>query len=254
MRPPVRHLLLSLLAALPACGDLQVRYVPPPQVVPAALEGEWSGTWRSAETGDSGEVSLRVQEFEGSPVVEVVIDHPFVVPGTYELVVTNETISLQADGQVVFAANLVDADGQVLDGSFDWGDDQGTWTATWQRALPELIDVGGQWQGVLQAAGADPVPFTLELDQFAEGGALRLNGLVTMPPEVRLAPVPLAGFVIFDETGWQFLLQTEPDFTPQLVLSGRGDRDPVQVPLGLLQVLTPELPFSQALLQMARVE
>lgn len=258
MRMSIRTLLLLLLCTstlvLTACGDIRVRHVPPPEVVPAELEGEWAGTWVSDETGETGTVGLRVQEFEGEPVIEVIIDHPAVVPGAYQLSFTGDAILLQVDGNVVFAASLVEASRQELDGSFDWGGDQGTWSATWQRALPEPVDLGGTWQGVLQTVDGVPLPFTIELDQFVVAGQLGLSGLVALPAELWGEPVPVTGFVTFDDQGFQFLMQTEPGFPLQFLLSGRGDREPLQVPLGLLQILAPQLPFSQAVLQMARVQ
>lgn len=231
-----------------ACGEIKVRSVRSADAVPAALEGEWSGTWTSEVNAMAGSLSVRVQQFAGQPLVSLSIDNPCLVPRDYELRLTGGTIELLADGVRVLDATLT-ADRRLL-GSYECAADRGTWSAERIRDLPPPLDLSGTWRGTVTVGGASE-PLVVELVQTVRAGSLALDGLVTLP-EALPFPVPVTGGVQFGDADFRIALQTRSGFQPAVVLTGVGDREPVQVDIGLLQVLSSTaLPFSQGVFQMA---
>jgi hypothetical protein len=244
MRRPVALLLPWCLVA---CGDLDVRSVREPQVVPAQLAGEWLGTWQSANQTASGAVVVRVQEFAGEPVVRIEFQNPCLEPRAYELVMTASLIELRAEGQVVLAA-AVRAD-RSMDGIYQCEAESGTWTATWQRDLPTLVDLGGDWSGSLAVAGQPTRPIDLVLEQGVQDGSLVLEGLLDLG-DLWPSLLPVRGSVFFREGGFEVVLATSAGSTPGLFLAGVGDRDPLQVETGFLQTIgSPVLPFQNGVFQ-----
>jgi hypothetical protein len=233
-----------------ACGDLDVRSVRAPQVVPPALIGEWSGTWHADGSGNSGSIVVRVQSFEGEPVVNVQIENPCVEPRTYQLVVTPATFELRADGQTVLAATL--GEGRELIGTYHCSAEDGTWNATWQHDLPEVLDLSGDWSGTLVVGGQSDRPLALMVSQSVDGGVVLLDGLLDLG-DVWPVPVPLRGSVEFRDDGYEVVLSTVPGNQPVLLLTGIGDRDPLRIENGVLQGLGGQpLPFQSALFTIAR--
>ena len=248
---PLVLVALALPALLAACGDLQVRSVRSDDVVPAALAGEWVGTWTSSETLSTGAVTVRVQEFDRQPVVALSIDNPCVIPQDYELLFVGRTIELRADGVPILDA-VLQTDSRELTGNYNCAADRGTWSASWTRELPELVDLSGTWSGDVSVPGVLTEPLTLTLRQSVRGGGLVLDGEVRLPSALAL-PVPVAGAVRFRDADFELVLQTEIGFQPRVVMTGIGDREPLQVEFGLLRVLSSQvLPFSQALFQITR--
>jgi hypothetical protein len=245
----VRLWVSSCLLAV-ACGDIEVRSVRVAETVPAALEGEWAGSWQSTLTSTGGALTVRVQEFASQPVVSLQITNPCLVPRTYQLALEGGAIELRADGAVVFAARL-DQD-QRLVGTFQCDADRGTWSASRQRGLPELVDLSGEWSGLLSPPGITPVAVALTLSQTVAAGALTLAGSLRVP-DFLLATIPVEGVVMFRDTGFDLTLRSGAGVVPPLVLSGLGELDPVRVELGLVQFLGPSpLPFQQAVFRAQR--
>ena len=245
MRRPTSSLLL--LFVLAACGDIDVRSVRVPEVVPAALEGEWSGTWTSSRTNASGPLTVRVQEFDGQPLLSVDIENACVENRSYDLVLGNGLIELRDGARTVFAGVL--GEGRTLLGTFTCDADDGTWTAAWQRDLPPLVDLSGTWNGSLATLENPQRGLRLQLDQGVRGGVLVLDGTMAIAglgPDGGELVVPLEGAASFRSDGFDLGLRSLGGITPNLVLSGLGDPDPLQVEVGVLQVLgASSLPFSQ---------
>jgi len=238
--------MLAVLAA--ACGDLEVRSVPGSQTIPAALEGEWRGTWRSDRTNATGVVSIRIQEFAGEPVVALTINNPCLAPADYDLILSQGVLALQNEGVTVLEASL--SAPNELSGTFGCALDDGTWTAELIGPLPEPIDLSGAWQGRVFVPGAFDESFEVTLQQSVQSGQLALTALAEIP-SVLPFPIPMRGFVVFGEDDFDIVLETEPGVQPQLLLSGNGDRDPLGVPTGVLQVLSPApVPFTQGLVEL----
>lgn len=249
-RSLARILIASLLASLAACGDLEVRSIAATDVVPASLQGFWSGTWQSDINQAQGLIDLRIQEYKAEPLVAVTINNPCVVPGDYELVLTQGQISLQIDDVPVLEATL--RTDRALTGTYGCNSDRGTWQAIWIEALPEVIDLSGSWDGRLFVAGQFEQPVSITLEQRVRSGSLVLEGEATLPGALPF-PVPLRGVPNFRETDFELILQSEPGSEPQIVLTGIGDRESLGVPVGLLQVLSlSPLPFSQAMVELER--
>lgn len=242
-RPAMRHLAaLSLPWWLAACGDLHVKSIRSPQVVPAAFAGEWTGTWMSTDPAATGAIAVRVQEFAGEPVVHVEFQNPCIEPRSYELVLSGSTIELRAGADTVLAGALVEP--QRLVGTYHCPLESGTWEATWQRDLPELADLGGIWTGTLAVPGQVTRPFELALEQDVDGGELRLTGLLDLG-DVWPSLLVVRGPVAFRDDGFDLALQTLSGNSPGLLLAGSGDREPLQVESGLLLTIgSPVLPFS----------
>lgn len=240
---------LVLSCAFAACGDLEVRSVRAPQAVPRELLGEWSGAWHSAESNSTGNILVRVQQFEGEPVVNVQIENPCIEPRTYDLVVTPATIELRADGRTVIAAVL--GAGRELVGTYVCTAETGTWSAVWQRDLPEIADLAGDWSGTLVVGGQPDRPVALELAQRVEGGIVVLDGLLDLGDAWPL-PVPMRGTAFFRADGYDVMLNTLAGNLPELWLTGVGDHEPLRIEHGILQALGPQpLPFQSGLFTIA---
>lgn len=221
-----------------------------PQAVPEALVGEWVGAWQSTSEASAGAVTLRVQEFEGEPLVQIDFQNPCIEPRTYELVVTAEAIELRAEGQTVVSATVVEAGRMV--GVYNCTGESGTWGATWQRELPDLVDLGGDWSGSLAVAGQVARPLSLVLQQSVRDAHLELDGLLDLG-ELWPSLLPLRGTVVFNETGFEVLLSTDSGVLPGLLLTGMGDREPLQIEAGLLQTIgSPLLPFQNGVFTITR--
>ena len=161
-------------------------------------------------------------------------------------------IELQADGVTVLEASRTEQ--QKLEGTYTCAEDQGTWSVQWVEALPTLLDLSGEWQGRIYGQGQTEQPIVVDLQQGVEGGALVLAGFADLPGALPFE-LPLQGYVRFVADRFELVLQTDPGFEPQLIVSGIGDREPLQLPVGLVQVISPTgLPFSQALVELVRQE
>jgi hypothetical protein len=236
-----------------SCGDLEVRSIRTDEAVPASLEGEWTGSWTSLENNTTGALTVRLQEFDHQPVVSMEINNPCLVPQSYELQLAGGTIELRAGGVPVLDA-VVDAEARTLTGNYNCAADRGTWQASWVRELPELLDLSGEWAGTVTVAGPVSTPLEVHFEQNVRAGALVLDGLIELPEALAL-PVPISGFVRFRDDDFELILQTLNGYQPAVVMTGIGDRAPLQVDFGVFQVLsTQALPFSLGLFQIAPVE
>jgi hypothetical protein len=246
-----RLLVLTMLVlGFAACGDLRVRSVPPSRTLPVTLQGRWLGSWQSEISLLSGNVEIFIQEFAGEPLVRVNLDNPCLVPRDYELVVTGDTLSLKADGVVVLEASMNAP--QQLEGTYACAEDQGTWIAQWVEALPEPLDLTGTWSGRIFGGGEPDQAIELVLEQRVAAGTLVLSGDAQLP-DVSPMLLPVTGYVEFREDRFELVLQTQQGLDPRIILSGSGDREPLQLPDGLLQVLSQNaLSYSQAMVELVR--
>jgi hypothetical protein len=175
------------------------------------------------------------------------------VPQSYELQLAGATIELRAGGVPVLDA-VLDAEARTLTGNYNCAADRGSWQASWVRELPELVDLTGDWAGTVTVAGPFSLPLEIRLEQSVRAGELVLDGLVELPEALAL-PVPVTGFVRFQDDGFELILQTLNGYQPSVIMTGLGDLTPLQVDFGVFQVLsTPALPFSLGLFQIAPVE
>lgn len=247
------HSSLLSLFVLAACGDLDVRSVRVPEVVPASLEGEWTGTWTSDTNGTSGALTVRVQEFGGEPLLSVDIENACVENRAYDLVLGNGLIELRDGDRTVFAGVL--GEGRTLLGTFSCDADRGTWTAAWQRDLPALLDLTGTWNGSLATIETPARGVQLTLEQRVRSGLLVLDGTLTIAGlgvDAGDLVVPLEGSASFRSDGFDLGLRSPDGIAPVLVLSGLGEPEPLQVEVGVLQVLGPStLPFAQGVVRIA---
>lgn len=246
---------IACLFALVACSKFEVRSTRVPGV-PAALLGEWHGSWTSSRTGtssaaSSGAVTLKVQQFDGQPVIDLAIDNPCLVPRSYDLVMAGTGIDLRADGVTVFHAEIPEPG--VLRGYYACAEDEGQWTADWQQDLPAIQDLSGTWNGSLVHSPGVTEALALNLTQNLQGGVLRLSGTLNLPG---LLPVslPLEGAVHFREGAFDVVLATPSGVAPAVRMAGVGDAVTSAIDDGLLlsdaSVL---LPFTTALWDAAPV-
>jgi len=248
------HRLVASLAllCLTACGDLNVRSVGVPDVVPAQLEGEWRGQWRSTRDNSTGSLVIRVQEFDGEPVVSLTIDNPCLEPRAYELLLAGGEIQLRADGVTVFRAEL-EEDGS-LSGNYGCLLDGGLWSAERIGPLPELEDLSGTWGGTVSIPGVFEESLNLTMLMSVDAGTLVLDAIAESENAL-VTPIPMVGFVQFRDSDFDLLLRSVDGVSPVLLLSGVGARDPLRVEAGLVQIFDapPEIPFSQALFQIEQL-
>jgi hypothetical protein len=221
---------------LQSCGELAVQSTPGEQTIAAALAGEWRGTWQSDLTGASGEIVLRVQDFAGEPVVSMVLDNPCVTPDEYDLELSLGTLSMQADGVSVVQGTLASAERIV--GAFGCALDHGTWFADRVGDLPELVDLGGSWSGLVALPGGLSQSVAVTLLQRVEGGRLALEASFEAPG-LWPTPVPMSGVVTFGVEGFDLLLTSPAELQPFFAFSGMGERQPLAIPAGQLFVLGP---------------
>lgn len=240
----MRLLVISLFLALCSCGDIEVRSTPGTTSVSSALAGEWQGTWSSGRTSTTGALTLRLQDFGGEPVVSFEIDNLCLAPAQYDLVLQGGLVSLVNDGVPVLVASL--SAPEELSGSYGCAADDGVWTAQRTGALPELLDLSGEWGGVLAAPGLADEPIEVSLSQRVQAGQLVLDALVYLPNSLP-APVPMQGIVQFAEDTFEVQLASSIGAGPLLAVQGVGLRAPLSIPDATVAVVGPSpLPFTEA--------
>lgn len=241
-------ILSGLTACLAACGDLKVRSVAPTQAIPAVLEGRWLGTWQSSKNATAGPLEIRIQQFDGQPVVAVQIDNPCLLPNDYELVMTDGSILLRLGGETVMQANLIDD--KLLDGVYQCAEDDGVWQAEWVEGLPSLLDLSGSWLGRIYSIGQQEQPINLTLVQSVRAGTLVLHAEADLPAAFPYG-VPMEGYVNFRPDEFDLTLFTPPGAEPRIYLTGVGQRETLEVPVGVVQLQGPStLPFSTGMVQL----
>ena len=246
MRIPVL-LLSAAQCAVPACGDIDVVSRRSGQVIPLAMQGEWSGTWTSTSTNTSGTVAMRLQSYDGEAVVGVTIDNPCVVPRNYDFVITGTSMRLHAAGVDVFTAVL--GDDRTMAGTYHCQADTGIWQATWQRDLPPIEDLSGVWEGTVVSAASGELPLVLVLDQSVRSGALVVDGALLLPGVLPSA-LAVSGSLRFREGLFDFVVGTTSGVVPVVQMAGVGDSPSLAIRDGLLQAApSPWLPFQNAVWQ-----
>lgn len=232
---------LALLFA--ACGKFEIRSVPA-AAVPAALQGEWRGTWVSAENGNGGNVVLTVRAFADQPIVGMSITNPCVTPRDYRFNLRGNQVELLADGLTVFSA--VVAAEQTMVGEYQCVEDHGTWQVAWQRALPPIGDVSGTWVGAVDAGEAGQLPLLLHLNQTVRNGLLAVDGAVELPG-VLPGSLPLNGVVNFGAEQFDLLMASPQSLSPVLQLAATGVSASMVIEQGFVQgSLTPQQPAQTA--------
>jgi hypothetical protein len=243
MRSSLLLVAAMFVVATGGCGDIDVRSVRSGDAVPASLEGEWRGTWRSSRTNAMGAITLQVQEWRSEPLLSLTIDNPCVEPRIYELVLQGTRIELLADGEEVFVAEL--SPERVLAGSYGCPMDAGTWEARWAAELPPVVDLSGEWAGTVQTTGFPPQVLRLRLEQSVRDGALALDASLELP-SLLSQPVLLTGGVQFRPGEFDLVLATGASSNPAMHMSGFGSTEPLQVDIGVVSVsAVPPLPFAQ---------
>lgn len=229
-----------------ACGDITVKSIRVADSVPATLEGEWTGQWSSTRSTGGGTVRLRMQDFEGEPVVSVQLDNPCIEARAYQFRTTGNLIELLADGVPLFSAVLGEA--RTLTGTYECAADSGVWSVTWSRELAPLVDLGGRWDGTLSLPGLSTTSLRLQLDLdfLVQGGALVVQGTARLP-DLSTTVLPVFGVVFFrtDDFDLRLLAPTTETGTG-IELFGVGPLDTRRIDTGLVQVTDPSLPIAQA--------
>jgi hypothetical protein len=240
---PARHLVGLAAAAVLCAGCFKVeRRATSSQTVPAGWLGEWRGTWQSSRTTSGGTIGLSIRTFESHPVVSIETTHPCLGAASYRFLLRGNEWQLLADGQRVFAG-ILDPVARVVAGDYGCPEDEGTWSVAWQRALPPILDFGGDWEGTFANLTQTLVGgLELELDQQWVGGRLVLSGRMRLPALGLDLPVH-EGQVIWSGETFQIVLRTDPAAGPSVLLQGLGDATKPEVHDGLLLVEDPRVPF-----------
>lgn len=199
--------------------------------VPATLLGEWQGTWASTGTQGDGQITVRVQEFDGAPVVDVLIDNPCVTPQSYAFSLSGSTIELRAGDAIVLRASL--GEERMLTGEYDCPEDAGSWAAAWQGELPAILDLSGEWTGTVTGPGAVTAVMELELAQMVRSGSVSLHGAIAFP-ELMPGALPLIGTVRFRDGAFDVILDTTSGVIPALRMAGVGDAATVAIEAGII--------------------
>ena len=253
MRQPLVRLAAVMLSclALGGCG-VKVKTARTGGLTSSSFDGEWVGTWQPAigVAGSGGPLTLRLQQFQGQPVVAVQIDNPCVTPREYELLLRASSVELRADGQVVFGAVL--DENRTLLGTYQCAAGTGSWSAVWQRALPPIVDLSGTWAGSLVVPGGGPFALECTLTQSVRAGSLVLDGTVLLP-ELLLTPIVVTGSVQFREGAYDLVLRSVDGAPVQFALAGIGGLEPLRLQSAFVQFFGPTpLPFSQGLVDITR--
>lgn len=238
---------LAALLACAGCGPIDLRSVAPEASGAAALQGEWRGTWASAQHHGGGDVVLRVQQFEAEPVVGLAIDHPCLQQRVYEVAWIGSRFELRRDGEPVFAG-VLGPDRRII-GSYSCHEDEGSWQVVWQRALDPVVDVRGSWSGAVAAVGVQ-APLALELDQFVDDGTVQVQGVLALPGLLSAA-VPVFGFLRSRDGAFELSLQTGAGILPQIAIGGIGDAATRVIASGLVATSGAPLPFTQGVVHFA---
>lgn len=171
---------LAVFAALSSTACVRIERRTTEIGVPPALEGAWSGTWASTGNGGQGSVAMRLQSFEGRPVVRIESSHPCLQPGSYEFSLQPPQLELRRSGVPVFLGAIDSANRRIV-GTYGCTADAGTWSVGWTGALPPIGDASGIWTGTF-TAGSPPAStgFTMELRQGWQAGFLTVTGEVVV--------------------------------------------------------------------------
>lgn len=240
---------LVLCVSLASCGDIEVRSIRVSESVPEELQGEWTGHWQSSDGSGGGAIVLRMQDFGGTPVVSVQLDNACIEAREYQFRTFGNQLELLADGEVLFSALF--GDDRTLLGTYGCDADAGTWDAAWAHALPDLVDLGGRWEGSISAFGQPLRTLVLDLDLVVRGGALVVEGSVAVP-SLLMTPLPVSGLItfrhepVFDVHSFELLLATPIGSSPTVQLFGTGDPQLRRIDTGLLQTSGDPLPLTAA--------
>lgn len=235
---------LVLCVLLASCGDIEVRSVRVSESVPEELQGEWTGHWQSSDGSGGGAIVLRMQDFGGTPVVSVQLDNACIEAREYQFRTFGNQLELLADGEVLFSALF--GDDRTLLGTYGCDADAGTWDAAWAHALPELVDLGGRWEGSISVFGQPLRTLVLDLDLVVRGGALVVEGSVAVP-SLLTSPLPVSGLIQFHDQTFDLFLAAATGTSLTVQAFGVGDLQERRIDTGLLQTNgDPMLPFTQA--------
>lgn len=246
------QLLTRLLCVVPAClfascDGIRVRSVRSSNVVPRALQGEWTGSWSSSSLDGQGELTVQVQQFDGQPVLAVDVDNPCLVAGEYQLVLTGTTLTLRRNGAITLSGAL--GAEHTLAGTFTCAADEGTWHASWVRDLPPIVDLGGVWTGTIASSSAPEAHLELQLAQSVRGGVLALDGTLTLPGLVP-GTMAITGSARFRGGTFDLVLVTPSGVVPNVQLAGIGDPAALTLTDGVCFTGGAPLPFTQGVVQM----
>lgn len=229
------------VAVLPSCFKVE-RTSTSRDVVPADWEGEWIGTWSASDGTGRGSMALHARSFEGLPVLQVETDNPCIGAASYTFARQGLSWELTGDDGTEFRG-VLNPSRRQLSGTFACPREHGTWQVDFERSLPPIGDLGGEWNGSM-AVVSPPVfaAIVLDLDQRWQGGVLRIGGVVHLW-SLGLS-VPIAeGRVDWRGDRFTLLLRTDANQGPGIWLQGRGSDGARSVEDGIFLVDDPRLPF-----------
>ena len=236
--------MLALLL-LAACFDVD-RRSRQSDTLPETLLGAWRGTWTSTGSTGAGSVAMAVREFEGNPILQLDTQHPCLIGSRFEFVQTGALWQLLLDDQPVFEATL-DPTTRRLDGVYDCDADSGTWGVSWDRELPEIVDLSGAWTGTWVSV-QPPLQgtFAMDLVQQYSNGRLLLTASIRLPGAGDSIEFD-AGEVVWRESTFDLVLESGNGSGPLALLQGRGDPQTLAIEDGLFLVENAQVPFRLAL-------
>jgi hypothetical protein len=233
--PLVCHLvLLSVLLA--GCGKLRLQTTITPQAIPAQMEGEWTGTWTSSTNGAQGTLHVRLQTFANNPVVRFENDHPVMQVSDFRFLFLGRHVEIHAsDATAAAFSGDVAAGLRTMSGVYSCTGDAGTWQAAWNRVLPPIGDVSGDWLGGFETFEPPlQAPLHLQLVQTWVDGVLHVSGEIDVPGTSNQVAIQ-DGIVEWRETDYVILLTTDPAAPPTVLMQAAGTRSQFTVN-GALQV------------------
>lgn len=234
---------LAAVSCLAACYKVEAR-VTTSAVIPANLQGEWTGSWIDAAQSQQGRLGFLLRTFQGQPVLSIDTDLPaaqqqglrYTFNGTHV-----EFVGLD----VAFSGDL-DAAARTFFGSYTSAQGDGSWRAEWTRALPAIVDLSGTWIGsfVSSSQAGTVGPLVLDLTQQLVDGQLRVTGSIELETYGLSVPV-VDGRVDWQAETFEMQLISDVGALPIVQLSGVGDPAGLRVDQGQFVVLPPPgLPVS----------
>jgi len=223
---------LVLFACVPGgCVRVQFHSTGSGASVPEAMLGDWGGTWTSSDGSQRGTAQIRLQSFQGRPLVRFTVDNPCLLPQPYRFVIADRHLELQGTAEVLFEGDL-DADLHSLAGTYQCPEDHGTWSLAWQQPVEAVGDLSGHWTGTLRTTLAPEVlSLALDLQQTWIDGQLRVAGEIQVEDGVLTATIT-SGAVDWDAGRFAVQLMVEQPAT--MLLEGIGDARQMRLQDGVL--------------------
>lgn len=235
--PRLCPVLLLLSVPFVGCGKLQLKTTVTPQSIPAQMQGEWTGTWTSANGVAHGDLLVRLQTFDDNPVVGFETNHPEMQIIDFRFLFLGRHVEIHSSDptdNAVFSGDTA-ADLRTMTGTYSCIGDAGTWQTAWHRTLPPIGDVSGDWVGGFESFQPPlQAPLHLQLVQTWVDGVLHVRGEIDVPGTDNQIAIH-DGIVDWRENDFVLLLTTDPNAPPTVLLQAAGARSQFSVS-GALQV------------------